>query len=186
MIFTPRTVAIVAAVGAVAVLLQVSFLALMPLLGSYANIVPVVVVSFGLLAGAVPGATLGFGCGLALDTLLGGTLGVWSLALMAAGYLGGRWRESYDIVSSLVPPILGGLLTGVAVLAFAFLNLILGVEAPISLLVLREVMVQALLGGLLTLLVFPAFRRLLRVALIDDGRRARTRRRPPPRTIGAV
>ena len=38
--------------------------------------------------------------------MLGGTLGVSSLSLMAAGYLAGRWRESYDIVSSLVPPLL--------------------------------------------------------------------------------
>ncbi len=74
---------------------------------------PVVVVALGLLGGAVTGAVAGFAAGLLIDAMLGGTLGVASLSLMAAGYLAGRWREGYDIVSSLVPPLLTGALCGV-------------------------------------------------------------------------
>lgn len=185
MIFTPRIVAIFTLVVVVAVVLQLSFFSELPLLGSVAYLVPVVVVSLGLLGGAVPGAVAGFGAGLLIDFILGGTPGVSSLALMAAGYLGGRWRESYDIVSSLVPPILCGLLTGLAVLTFGFLTLILGVEAPVSVLVLREVLVQALLGALLAVGVFPLLRLIFRPALVEDARTSRSRRRPRVRLMGA-
>ena len=92
-------------------LLQLGFFSQVPLLGSVANLVPVVVVALGLLGGAVTGAVAGFAAGLLIDVMIGGTLGVASLSLMAAGYLAGRWREGYDIVSSLVPPLLTGALT---------------------------------------------------------------------------
>lgn len=176
MIFTPRILAVFALLVLLSVLLQLSFFSQVPLLGSVANVVPVVVVSLGLLGGAVPGAVAGFAAGLLLDAALGTAPGVSSLSLMAAGYLAGRWREAYDIVSSLVPPLITGVLTGVAAAAFAGLQLMLGVEAPISLLVLREIFVQALLGMLLAIPLFPFIRRLLRPALVDAGAPARRRR----------
>lgn len=186
MIFTPRIVGIFGLIVVAAVVVQLSFFSQLPLLGSVANLIPVVVVCLGLLGGAVPGAAAGFGAGLLVDSILGGTLGVSSLALMAAGYLGGRWRESYDIVSSLVPPILCGLLTGVSVLTFGFLTLILGVEAQISILVLREILVQAILGALLAVGVFPLLRLILRPALVEDARPSKARRRPRTRMMGVT
>jgi rod shape-determining protein MreD len=175
MIFTPRILAAVVLLVFAAVLLQLSFFSQLPLLGSVANVVPVVVIALGLLGGAVPGTVAGFGAGLLLDSALGTTLGVSSLALMSAGYLAGRWRESYDIVSSLVPPLLTGVLTGVAAAAYAVVQLMLGVDAPVSVLVLREIFVQALLGVLLAIPLFPFVRRILRSALIDDVRTVRRR-----------
>jgi rod shape-determining protein MreD len=175
-IFTPRIMLTAGALVFVSVLLQLSFFSQVPLLGSVANIVPVVVVSLGLLGGAVPGAVAGFLAGLLLDAALGGTLGVASLALMAAGYLAGRWREGYDIASSLVPPLLTGILTGVAAATYAGLQLLLGVEAPVSLLILREVLVQAFLGMLLAVPVFPFVRWALRPGLVEDAVPARRRR----------
>ena len=175
MIFTPRILVTVIVLVFAAVLLQLAFFSQMPLLGSVANVVPVVVIALGLLGGAVPGAVAGFSAGLLLDAALGATPGVSSLSLMAAGYLAGRWRESYDIVSSLVPPLLTGVLTGVAAAAYAGMQLMLGVDAPVSLLVLREIFVQALLGTLLAIPLFPLTRRLLRPALVDDARPTRRR-----------
>jgi rod shape-determining protein MreD len=121
-ILTPRIVLRIALLVLAAVILQVSFFAQMPLLGSVANLIPVVIVALGLLGGAVQGAVAGFAAGLLLDSLIGGTLGISALALMAAGYLAGRWRETYDIVSSLVPPLLSGALSGVAAFAYAMLT----------------------------------------------------------------
>lgn len=184
MIFTPRIVAAVGMILLLTVVIQLSFFSRMPLLGSVPYVVPVVVISLGLLGGAVTGAVSGFAAGLLLDLILGGTLGTSALALMAAGYLAGRWRETYDIVSSLVPPILGAVLTGVSVLAFGVLSLILEVEAPVSILVLRELVVQGLLGGLLMIVVFPTMRRVLRPALVEDARPTKSRRRPRPRPMG--
>jgi rod shape-determining protein MreD len=139
-------------------------------------VLPVVIVCLGLLGGAVTGAVSGFAAGLLVDLALGDTLGVSSLSLMAAGYLAGRWRESYEIASSLVPPLIAGALTGVAAAVYGALHLTLGVDAPVSLLIFREVIVQALLGMLFAIPIFPLIRRILRPALVDEQRTARRRR----------
>lgn len=175
MIFTPRILLTVTGIVLLSVLLQLSFFSQLPLLGSVANVVPVVVIALGLLGGALPGAVSGFFAGLLLDSALGTTLGVSSLALMSVGYLAGRWREGYEIVSSLVPPLLTGLLTGVSAAIYAAMQLMLGVDAPVSLLVLREIVVQGLFGVLLAIPLFPLTRRLLRPALVEGGRTARRR-----------
>ena len=175
MIVTPRIVFRLVLIVLISVLLQIGFFSQVPLLGSVANLLPVVVVAIGLLGGAVTGAVPGFATGLLLDAMIGGTPGVASLALMAAGYLAGRWREGYDIVSSLVPPLLTGALTALAALIYGSLTLTLGVDAPISILALREVFVQGLLGILLAVPVFPLVRRIVRPALVDDSLSPRSR-----------
>jgi rod shape-determining protein MreD len=174
-IVTPQIVVRLALIVLITVLLQFGFFSQVPILGSVANLLPVVVVSLGLLGGAVTGSVIGFVTGLLIDVLIGGTLGVASLSLMAAGYLAGRWREGYDIVSSLVPPLLAGALTALTALAYGLLTLTLGVDAPVSILALREVLVQGLLGILLAIPVFPLIRRAVRPALVDDAGRARSR-----------
>lgn len=180
MIVTPPILARIIAIVFFSVLLQVGLFSQIPLLGSVANLVPVVVVTLGLLGGAVTGAVSGFAAGLLLDVMIGGTPGVASLALMAAGYLGGRWREGYDIVSSLVPPLLIGALTALTALIYGALTLTLGVDAPVSVLALREVLVQGLLAVLLAIPVFPLIRRILRPGLVDDAGRARSRAAAAP------
>ena len=87
MIVTPRIVFRLVLIVLISVLLQIGFFSQVPLLGSVANLLPVVVVAIGLLGGAVTGAVTGFATGLLLDAMIGGTPGVASLALMAAGYL---------------------------------------------------------------------------------------------------
>lgn len=175
MIVTPRILLRLVAIVFLTVLLQLAFFSGIPLLGSVPNVVPVVIVALGLLGGAVTGAVSGFAAGILVDVMLGGTLGVSSLALMAAGYGAGRWREGYDIVSSLVPPLLTGALCGVAALAYGAMQLTLGIDATVSPLVVREVVVQALFGAALAVPVFPLIRRALRPALVDDATRARAR-----------
>jgi hypothetical protein len=51
----------------------------------------------------------------------------------------------------------------------------LGVEAPISLLILREIVVQTLLSFVLAIPVFPAVRWLMRPALVDGTPQRRPR-----------
>ena len=175
MIVTPPILLRLVAIVFLTVLIQIGLFSQIPIFGSVANLIPVVVVSLGLLGGAVTGAVTGFAAGLLIDVMIGGTLGVASLALMAAGYLAGRWREGYDIVSSLVPPLLIGALTALTALIYAGLTLTLGVEAPVSVLALREVVIQGLLAVLLAVPVFPLIKRVLRPALVDDATRARAR-----------
>jgi rod shape-determining protein MreD len=174
-IVTPQILVRLVAIVFVTILLQVGLFSQVPVLGSVPNLIPVVVVSLGLLGGAVTGAVAGFAAGLLVDVMIGGTLGVASLSLMAAGYLGGRWREGYDIVSSLVPPLLIGALTALTALIYGGLTLTLGVEAPVSVLALREVVIQGTLAVLFAIPVFPLIKRILRPALVDDATRARSR-----------
>ena len=175
MIVTPPILIRLLVIVFLTVLLQIGLFSQIPIFGSVPNLIPVVVVSLGLLGGAVTGAVTGFAAGLLVDVMIGGTLGVASLALMAAGYLAGRWREGYDIVSSLVPPLLIGALTALTALIYGGLTLTLGVEAPVSVLALREVVIQGLLAVLLAVPVFPLIKRVLRPALVDDSTRARAR-----------
>ena len=104
-----------------------------------ADLLPLVALSIGLLAGPVAGATVGFLLGLVADMALLQTLGVTSLLLIGVGYLAGRYRELRDATHKLVPPI-GGLVATLAyAAAFSLVQFLLGVESPVSPLVIREI-----------------------------------------------
>jgi rod shape-determining protein MreD len=159
------------------VVLQLSFFSEITLLGSSPDVLPVLAVALGLLGGGVVGAVCGFALGLLTDSLLLQTLGVTSIVLLTVGYLAGRWRESFDITSAFVPPLLTGALALFGASIFAAIQLMLGVESPVSLLVVREILVKGLLAALLAIPIYPFVRFVLRPALVDDARRGRGRRR---------
>ena len=158
-----------------AVILQLSFFSYVSLFGSIPEIVPVVVISLGLLGGAVVGAVVGFAAGLLIDSALLQTLGVSSLALLAVGYMAGRYRESSEISSSLTPPLMVGLLCLAYAALFSALQLMLGVDTPVSLDILRDIIVKGLLGVLLAFFTFPLVRKIVRPALVDERLAARSR-----------
>jgi rod shape-determining protein MreD len=160
-----------------AVILQLSFFSYLSFFGATPDALVVVVASLGLLGGALVGAVSGFAAGILLDSALLQALGVSSLALLAAGYLAGRYREGFEISSRLTPLLVIGGVALVATAIFSALQIMLGVSTPVSLLVLREIFVKGLLGGLLAVGLFPLTRRLLRAALVDETRRGRPR--PP-------
>ena len=155
-----------AAIVLVAVMVQVSFLSFLSILGATPDALPAVIAILGLLGGAVTGAVAGFATGFLVDSLLLQTLGVSSLVLLSVGYLGGRYREQFEIDSVIAPALLCGGLTLLATAGFVALQLMLGVEAAVSLLVVREVLVKALLGFLMALPLYPAIRWALRPALV--------------------
>ena len=167
MIVTPRTAIRLALIVIAAVILQVSFFSFVSILGATPYVVPVVIVSLGLLGGGVVGAVCGFFAGVLIDSLLLQTLGVSSLVLLSIGYLAGRYREGFEIRNGLVPALLAGGFTLLGATGFAAIELMLGVDAPVSLLVVREIVVQALLAVLLAFAVYPLVRRALGQALID-------------------
>jgi rod shape-determining protein MreD len=165
----------IALVIVLCVLLQVSFFSYLSFFGTTPDIVPVVVVTLGLLGGGVTGAVCGFATGLLLDSVLLETLGVSSLVLLSVGYLAGRYREGAEISNSLVPPLLIGALTIAAATEFAAIQLMLGVGSPVSLLVLREIFVKGMLAVVLAIPIYPLIRRVMRPALVDDSVLARAR-----------
>lgn len=164
------------------VVLQTAFLSQISILGSTPYLIPVLVVCLGLLGGAVIGAVCGFAAGLLLDSALLQTLGVSSLVLLAVGYLAGRYRESFELSSPLVPPALAAGLTLFGSFGLAAIQLMLGVEAPVSLLIIRETVIQTLLSFILAIPTYPAVRWLLRPALVDETSRRRSRL---PTPVGA-
>jgi rod shape-determining protein MreD len=169
MIVTWRIALRVALIVVLTVVIQVSFFSYLTLLGSTPDLVPVVIVGLGLLGGGVVGAASGFGAGLLLDSVLLQTLGVSSLVLLSIGYLAGRFREGFEITNAFVPPLLAGGFTLLGAAGFAAVQLMLGVETPVSLLILREILVQSLLAIILALPVYPLLRRVVRPALIDTA-----------------
>ncbi|HXE98959.1 MAG TPA: rod shape-determining protein MreD [Solirubrobacterales bacterium] len=168
MIVTWRIALRIALIVVVTIVLQISFFSYLTLFGTTPNVVPLMVVSLGLLGGVMVGAVCGFAAGLLLDSALLQTLGVSSLVLLGAGYLAGRFREGAEVSNSLIPPLLAGALTTAAAAGFAAIQLMLGVHTTVSLLVLREIFIQGLLAVLLTIPIYPLIRRALRPALIDD------------------
>jgi rod shape-determining protein MreD len=174
MIVTWRIGLRIALIVVVAIVLQLSFFSYLTIFGTTPDIIPLVVVSLGLLGGAMTGAVCGFAIGLLLDSVLFATLGVSSLVLVGAGYLAGRYREGTEISNSLVPPLLIGGLTMAASAGFAAIQIMLGIDVTVSLLVLREIFVQGLLAFLLAIPFYPLIRRVLRPALVDDVVAGRT------------
>jgi rod shape-determining protein MreD len=173
-IVTWRIAIRIALIMAIAVVLQVSFFSFLDLLGSTPDFLSVVVVSLGLLGGGVIGAVCGFTAGFLLDSVLLQTLGVSALVLLSIGYLAGRYREGFEISNSLTPALLAGGLTLLGTAGFGALQVMLGVETPVSLLVLREIVVKGLLAFLLALPMYPLIRRILRPALVEDSPRRRS------------
>ena len=122
--------------------------------GVPADLSPLLVASVGFLCGSVPGAVFGFCLGLFVDTALLQTLGVNSLVYTAVGYGAGRVRELRDPAHALAPVAIGAAATAVATIGFSMLQFLLGVEAPVSLLLLRQILMTIVLNTLLALPVY--------------------------------
>jgi hypothetical protein len=91
------------------------------------------------------------------------------------GYGAGRVRELRDPAHGLAPVAVGAVATAVATIGYALLQFLLGVDAPVSYLLLREILMTILLNTLLALPVHALCRRLLLPFLPEDPRRRRRR-----------
>lgn len=181
MILTRRILARIVAIVVLGVILQLCFFSGVRVFGVVPDALPALVVVLGLLGGSMTGAVCGFSVGFLLDCLLVQPLGGGSLVLLTVGYLAGRFRERFEIHSSLVPPLLCAGLTLFAELGFGAVRLMLGVDGEVSPLILRDAVVQAIFAFGIGWAFYLALRRLLRPALVEEPivpRRRRRRRRP--------
>ncbi len=176
---TPGAFLRTGAIALVAVILQLSGLGPLRFFGATPDLTPLVVAAVAIYAGSIPGAAMGFGTGLLLDLLVGGTMGLSSLVLTAVGYWVGRYREVRDPAHGLLPLPVGAVATLGWALAFAAVSFMLDVGAAVSPLVLREMLVATALNTIIALPVFWLCRRVLRPALAVDPLDARRRRRKP-------
>jgi rod shape-determining protein MreD len=173
---TPGAVVRVGVLVFFAVILQITGVGEIRILGANANLIPLAVAAVALYAGAIPGAIAGFSAGLLIDLAVGVNLGSSSLVLTAVGYAVGRYREVRDPAHALAPipvAILGTLGYSVGDAAVSFM---LSSGASVSGLLIREMVLTALLNGLIALPAFWVARRLLRPVLVVDPAAVRRRR----------
>lgn len=178
MILTPKIWARLAALVLATALAQVVFFSKIELFGSSPDGAALVVMAIGLLGGSLSGAVAGFSVGLLIDILLLQTLGAFAAALMTAGYVSGRYRESVGAPARGLVPALGAAISLLSAVAFAAVQIGTGVDADVSVVVVRDALVKGLLGGCLALPLYALVRLVLRPALVDEDQTGR-------RTLGA-
>ncbi len=193
MILTPNILVRLAAIVIGGVIIQLSFFSQVTLFHVSPDVLPALVVVLGLFGGSLTGAVCGFSVGFLLDCLLIAPLGGGSLVLLATGYLAGLFRERFEIHSPLVPPLLCMGLTLFAEFGFGAVELTIGVDAPISQLVVRDMLLKSIFAFFLGWGTYVLLKRILRPALVEELT-VRRRRRPGvprpsrgrrPRTMGA-
>jgi rod shape-determining protein MreD len=180
-IVTPKILVRIVAIVILGVLLQLSFFSRVTLFHTSPDMLPALVVSLGLLGGSMTGAVSGFSIGLLVDCLLVEPLGASSLVLLSTGYLAGLFRERFEIHSSLVPPLLCMGLTLFAELGFALVQVLLGVDAPVSSLIVRDILLKSIFAFFIGWPIYLGVRRLLRPALVEE---TKVRRRKQPTVLG--
>jgi rod shape-determining protein MreD len=181
-IVTPKIFPRLAAIVIVGVLLQLSFFSRVALFHTSPDVLPALVVSLGLLGGSMTGAVSGFSIGLLVDCLLVEALGATSLVLISTGYLAGLYRERFEIHSALVPPLLCMGLTLFAELGYAAMQLMLGIDSPVSPLIVRDMALKSIYAFFLGWPIYLLLRRVLRPALVEEPK---VRRRRQPTVLGA-
>ncbi len=163
------------ALGFLTVVVQQAAVSQISVFGVSADLTPLVVMSVGLLTGSMLGAITGFGIGLFVDMVFVQTLGVTSLLYIAIGYWSGRMRELRDPSHSLVPLAMGAAATAFAGIGLALIQFLLGVDAPVSLLLVQQIFITILVNTLIALPVYALVRRVIQPALPEDPRRRRRR-----------
>ena len=177
MILTPNILARLEAIVIGGVILQLSFFSQVTLFHVSPDVLPALVVVLGFFGGSLTGAVCGFSVGFLLDCLLIAPLGGGSMVLLTTGYLAGLFRERFEIHGPLVPPLLCMGLTLFAELGFGAVELTLGVDAPISPLVVRDMLLKSIFAFFLGWGIYVLLRRILRPALVEEPT-VRRRRRP--------
>jgi rod shape-determining protein MreD len=181
-ILTPWILARIAAICLLGVLLQLSFFSQVELFHVSPDVLPALVVCLGLLGGSLTGAVCGFAIGFFVDCLLVEALGITSLVLLGTGYLAGLFRERFEIHSSVMPALLCMGLTLLAELGFGVIQLLLGLDAPLSVLIVRDLLLKSVYAFFLGWPTYLVVRRALRPALVEEPR---VQRRRQPTVLGA-
>jgi rod shape-determining protein MreD len=165
----------VATLAVVVVFVQISVVSEVPLFGVSIDLSPLLVAFTGLLCGSMLGALAGFAVGLLIDLALMQTLGVTSLTFTIIGYWAGRLRELRDPQAALTPLLVGAAAAASAMIGYSLIEFLLGVDAPVSLELLREIVLGVLVDAVVALPMWALVRRCLVGGLPADPRRRRRR-----------
>jgi len=165
----------IAALALVLVFVQIGVVSEVPLFGVNVDLSPLVVAFVGLLCGSTLGAMSGFAIGLLVDLTLVQTLGVTSFIFTLIGYWSGRLRELRDPQAAITPLLVGAGASAASLVGYSLMEFLLGVDAPVSLELLRQIVLGIVLNTVIALPMWAIVRRSLEGGLPDDPRRRRRR-----------
>jgi rod shape-determining protein MreD len=166
----------IAALVVVVVFFQIGVVSEVPVFGVSVDLSPLMVAFVGLLCGSTLGAATGFAVGLLVDLALVQTLGVTSLIFTIVGYWSGRLRELRDPRAALTPLLVGAAGSAAAMVGYSLVEFLLGVDAPVSVDLVRQIVLGVLVNTVVALPMWALVRRSLEGGLPDDPRRRRRRR----------
>ena len=166
----------IAVLAVAVVFFQTGVVSEVPLFGVNADLSPLLVGFVGLLCGSMVGALTGFAVGLLVDLALVQTLGVSSLIFTLIGYWAGRLRELRDPQAALTPLLVGAAAAAVSLVGYSLIEFLLGVDAPVSLDLLRQIVLGTVVDTIIAVPMWAIVRKLLERALPEDPRRRRRRR----------
>ena len=168
-------VARIAALSLAVVFFQTGVVSEVPVFGVTIDLSPLLVAFVGLMCGSTVGAATGFAVGLLVDLSLVQTLGLTSLVFTLVGYWCGRLRELRDPQAALTPLLVGAAATAAALVVYSLMEFMLGVDAPVSLELLRQIVLGVLVNTIVALPMWVLVRRSLIGGLPEDPRRRRRR-----------
>ena len=99
-----------------------------------------------------------------------------SLIFTLIGYWCGRLRELRDPQAALTPLLVGAAASAASLVGYSLMEFLLGVDAPVSLELLRQIVLGVLVDTVVALPMWALVRRALEGALPEDPRRRRRRR----------
>jgi rod shape-determining protein MreD len=168
-------VARIAALAIAVVFFQIGVVSEVPVFGVTVDLSILLVAFVGLLCGSTVGAVSGFAVGLLVDLALVQTLGLTSLVFTLIGYACGRLRELRDPQAALTPLLVGAAATTAALVGYSLMEFMLGVDAPVSLLLLREIVLGILVNTIVAVPMYLLVRRAIVGGRPTDSRRRRRR-----------
>jgi len=166
----------VAALAVVVVFFQIGVVSEVPVFGVNVDLSPLLVAFIGLLCGSTLGAVTGFAVGLLVDLALVQELGVTSLIFTLIGYWSGRLRELRDPQAALTPLLVGAAAAAASLIGYSLMEFMLGVDAPVSLELLRQIVLGIVVDTIAAVPMWLIVRHSLEGALPEDPRRRRRRR----------
>jgi rod shape-determining protein MreD len=166
----------VAVLAVLVVFFQIGVVSEVPVFGVNVDLSPLLVAFVGLMCGSTLGAAGGFAVGLLVDLALLQTLGLTSLVFTLIGYWCGRLRELRDPQAALTPLLVGAGASALSLVGYSLMEFMLGVDAPVSLELLRQIVLGIVVNTVVALPMWAIVRRALEGALPEDPRRRRRRR----------
>lgn len=118
----PKTAAVVVA----ALVLQLSLFSRFSYEGARPDLMVLVAVAAGMVAGREPGAAVGFAAGLTIDLFLATPLGLSALVYTVVAYVVGGVGSSVVRTSRWIAPVLVGGASGAAMVVYALVGAVLG------------------------------------------------------------